>query len=79
MGGGGDGRLEVQAAFFWFSVNKSISILNKIHNSSSSYFPILHVSTKFHYDRSNNKKIKIGSTVKTIRHDYTMSAEKPLS
>ena len=52
MGKGNDGRWEVQATFFPFSVNKSFSKKKRIKSTLqyTQLFSILHVSANFHYD-----------------------------
>ena len=64
-----------------FSVNNSFS-MKKTRKSTQKltkfFFPILHVFTNFHH-KQNNIQEKNGSTITTVSHDNTMSAEKPLS
>ena len=76
MTGGGRYR----QPFFPFSVNNSLSMkkMGKVNDCFVSFFSILQVSTICHFNWTNYKEKK-ASTVITINHDGTMSAEKTLS
>ena len=61
LGGEGmTGGERYRQPYFPFFVNNSFSMkkTRKKYSSYHSYFPILHVSTIFHYDRTNNKPKK---------------------